>query len=353
MSRRSIGVIGAGSVGLAIAAEYSFSGYSVILSEVNGFFDRLEFASRLLVEGVTFNFPEEGMKNGIEPKCIDLKTTLDYADFNRANCEAVFVVTTAHPHEMLLPKLDEVLDKHIPIIVVCGNGSVPAWISSDRCITETSTAPYGVRISCIEQLGIHLSVKILTPRFGVSGTSECVAKALSIIQPVYREAFAFSHRLDALLSNPNPLMHVSIMLANLTKLDRRTKYTFYDEGVGASVLKVIQAKDAERMAIGAAAGLQPLPFDEMESVIPIQGQLVTQHFLECGSISKILAPTTIQDRYFTEDVPFGLVAWESLGKRFGVPTPIISAEIEMVSAILSEDLREKTAARTARIVQSL
>jgi len=50
-------------------------------------------------------------------------------------------------------------------------------------------------------------------------------------------------------------------------------------------------------------------------------------------------PFTLNTRHLTEDVPYGLVTYESLGKILGVPTPIISAVITMAEGLLDRDFR--------------
>lgn len=342
MSQKSIGVIGAGAVGLAIAAEYSLTGYEVYLTEIDGFFQNLPPNGEYLLRGLLFKYHSEVK----QPVKISVKETLDYDDFNKHSCSGVILATTAMSHDVILPRLNQILDPSIPLIVICGNGSTLSDIPNRQLVAETNTAPYGVR-KC--KNGIN--IKIITPRFGVTTKSKDDLKVLKVLQLVYPECYQLSHVVDATLSNPNPLMHVSIMLANLTRIDKAECFTFYDQGVTDSVMRLILAKDSERMAIARSVGYEPVLFDELEGVIEREGHLVTQHFLECGNYSKITAPTSIQDRYFTEDVPYGLVVWEAIAKKNNVPTPIISAEINQVSAILERDLRSELSLRTDKILE--
>ncbi len=107
------------------------------------------------------------------------------------------------------------------------------------------------------------------------------------------------------------------------------------------------------MAISDAIGGSVIPFDDLEGVVRMDGQLVPQHFLTCGRWTGILAPTTINDRYFTEDVPYGLVVWEALAKDMAIPTPIITAEIEQISTVLDRDCRTAVSKRTATFLQNI
>jgi len=47
----------------------------------------------------------------------------------------------------------------------------------------------------------------------------------------------------------------------------------------------------------------------------------------------IMAPRTLQIRYLTEDVPTSLVPIASVGKKFGVDTPVINSLIELASRL--------------------
>ena len=340
MSKKSIGIIGAGAIGLAIAAEYVFNGWRVLMAEADGFIHRLPPAGHYSYTGLSF-------KRGhlVEPVSVEVKTVSDYRELNQS--EGVIVATTALAHEKLLARLADLLNVSLPIVVICGNGSTLAHLSTRALSAETSTAPYGARIE-----GGDISVKVLTPKFGVAALSEKEGEiALEILKAVYPEAFRFQRVADAILSNPNPLFHVSIMLANLTRIDRRELFAFYAEGVTESVEQLIRAKDQERMVIAHALGSSPVLFDDLEGAVQMEGLLVTQHFLECGSYARVLAPTSVNNRYLTEDVPYGLAVWEALGKRETVPTPVISAEINQTSAILNRDLRNEVSRRTAAITE--
>ena len=71
---------------------------------------------------------------------------------------------------------------------------------------------------------------------------------------------------------------------------------------------------------------------------------VEGNLLECinNEIYKnIEAPSTIQHRYIDEDVPFGLVPLESLGKLLDVDTSHISMIINLASLVRQKDYRKE------------
>ena len=50
-------------------------------------------------------------------------------------------------------------------------------------------------------------------------------------------------------------------------------------------------------------------------------------------------PGTFQDRYLTEDIPYGLAVLEELGQKTGVSTPITTAIINLAEILVGSDLR--------------
>ena len=81
-------------------------------------------------------------------------------------------------------------------------------------------------------------------------------------------------------------------------------------------------------------GIQPFEKDiffQRTSVLgpEYMGEGVNVPFTEQWTTGFGTGPFTIQNRYVTEDVPIGCHVYHALGKKFGVPTPIIDAFITL------------------------
>lgn len=50
-------------------------------------------------------------------------------------------------------------------------------------------------------------------------------------------------------------------------------------------------------------------------------------------LTPIKGPTSLANRYVTEDIPIGLVCWSQLGELLGVSTPLMRATVEIGIAI--------------------
>jgi opine dehydrogenase len=142
------------------------------------------------------------------------------------------------------------------------------------------------------------------------------------------------------LATMNPVLHVPGMLANQGRLDAGERFQFYGTGITPSVARVVEALDAERVAVARALGAD---------VPTVYGWLARTYGLEGPELYPLIqrlhheifkdspAPAQLDARYVTEDVPYGLVPIAELGHLAGVPTPVARALTVLASAALGRD----------------
>ena len=138
------------------------------------------------------------------------------------------------------------------------------------------------------------------------------------------------------LGHLTPLLHPAGTLLNAGRIERsHGDFYMYEEGMTTSVVKVIEALDLERLRIGESLGIHlPTGVDMMvESGDGPRGSL-WESINGSAGLTPVKGPVSLQNRYLTEDVPFGLVAWASLGDAVGVETPIMDAFIAIGGAIM-------------------
>ena len=58
---------------------------------------------------------------------------------------------------------------------------------------------------------------------------------------------------------------------------------------------------------------------------------------KCRAITPVKGPEFLENRYVTEDIPYGLVAWASLGHAVGIDTPTMDALIEIGGTIMGKN----------------
>jgi opine dehydrogenase len=141
------------------------------------------------------------------------------------------------------------------------------------------------------------------------------------------------------LSNVNPQNHLGMALCNFTRIEKAEAWANWG-GLTPAVGRLIEALDVERLAVAAAFGASVRTVREhfqLSFSVP-HGPL--------GDAGAILAardnnpgPSSMDTRYITEDVPFGLVPSTVLGRSAGVAMPLHEAGIAIFSALYGRDFR--------------
>jgi opine dehydrogenase len=107
-------------------------------------------------------------------------------------------------------------------------------------------------------------------------------------------------------------------------------------------VRVIEALDQERLDIGQRLGIDfPTGVDMMvESAYGPRGTL-WESLNGSAGLTPVKGPPSLENRYVTEDIPYGLVAWASIGDAVGVETPMMDALIALGSVIMGKDCRKE------------
>ncbi len=163
------------------------------------------------------------------------------------------------------------------------------------------------------------------------------------VAALYPDATPVRSVLQTSLGNLNPVLHAPVMVLNAGSIGERP-FRFYRDGVTPPVGTVMEALDGERLAIGRALGLSLAPvvarlrdwYAGIETAGSAHEACVTN-----PAYADVWAPQSLDHRFLTEDVPFGLVPMEAVARQVAVPTPVITALISLASALLARDLRRE------------
>jgi opine dehydrogenase len=196
---------------------------------------------------------------------------------------------------------------------------------------------------------VHVFHRFDAGLFAAAVPRSGTARLVEILRQVYPGTTAAATVFQTSLQNGNPVIHPAVTLLNAALLERTGgDFRFYEEGVTASVGRVMAAVDTERLAIAAALGV---PVRSEPDIGVEQGYMTesnyTTGYSRAPGFLGIKAPATIDSRYLTEDVGYSLVFFTDLGRRLGVPTPTMDAIIDITSVVLARDLRAD-GARTMR-----
>ena len=208
-------------------------------------------------------------------------------------------------------------------------------------VAESDTAPYVCRKSGPDRAVIWGTVSGLG--IGVEPASQ-TEEAMPVLRQLFPGAVAYGSALEAGLSALNPVVHPPGVLMNAGRIERsRGEFWFYEEGVTPSVVKVIEGVDRERLALGAALGLNLKPVAEAFHAAGFgpQGDLWAT-INGSRMLTALRAPGQVETRWLTEDIPYGLATWALLGDRLGVETPVMDALVTLASAMLGLDFRAET-----------
>ncbi len=136
-----------------------------------------------------------------------------------------------------------------------------------------------------------------------------------------------------------PLLHPAGCLLNAGRIERsHGEFYMYEEGMTPAVVRVIEAIDRERQHIAKRLGIDlPSAVDIMvESAYGPRGTL-WESLNGSAGLTPVKGPPSLDNRYVTEDIPYGLVAWASMGDAVGVETPAMDALIALGAVIMGKD----------------
>ena len=215
--------------------------------------------------------------------------------------------------------------------------------SEDIIIAETSTLPYAARVTSPGKVKIFLKVK--DGIFVAALPGRRTGKVMDLVKDVYPAMVPAKNVLQTTMQNGNPVIHPSVMLLNAAAIERTEgELYFYEEGVTPAVGKLMKGVDQERIALGKKLGVDIIPDPELGYR---QGYMYNNTydvgFSKSQGFKGIKAPKTLDDRYFNEDVGYGLVFMSELGKQIGVATPVIDSIICLASLIMERDYRKEKA----------
>ncbi|ETX27735.1 NAD/NADP octopine/nopaline dehydrogenase family protein [Roseivivax isoporae] len=144
------------------------------------------------------------------------------------------------------------------------------------------------------------------------------------------------------LSNLNPQNHMGIALANMTRMERGETWS-QGQNVTPNVGRLLEALDAERLAIAEALGLEVRTIFEhfhLSFHVPVASiSEMNQQMHAAGNGGT--GPATADSRYVTEDVPYGLALTVALGELTGRPAVLHDAGIRIFSAMYGRDFRSE------------
>lgn len=365
---RPIAVLGGGAAAQTMAADLSLAGCEVHLYELPDFREgmgKVIDSGTIEITGPEMNL--DGFKrNGTAE--IDVVTT----DMDEA-LEGVGLINVAVPaigHESFFEKMMPCLeDGHVVSIFPDNFGSLVLkrmlWeegIDLELIIGGWSTMPYATRV--LEPGKVNLLTRTIEIRGEAlpSSDREDFWKVMKSFPPFDPAKLVKGDTVvDIGLSNPNPVVHCPGSLLSIGAMenygrpdriygDEGSDYSLYSHGLSPSIAKVMISFYEEEREIAKAMGIDIVRYDPEEFMS--RSNVMMEHYLGKGREYVIpfedeadelkgTGPTTVENRYFTEDIPIGTRAYYGFAKKFGVEVPVIESIIRLGSVVCGRDFMKE------------
>ena len=334
MSKRSVTVLGGGNTAFSVAANLTLRGFEITLFELPEF----EAAVEAIVKSRTIHLlgaAERGAAT-IHRITTDVEEALDQADL-------VLLIVPAYAHRRFAEVCAPFLRGGQTVVLMPGTLGTLEWARILReagtegvTLAEVDTAPYVCRktspdVATIWGVVTGLGLGVL-PATHSQGVRE-------MLEPLFPGVTIYPDAMACGLSAVNPVIHPAGVLMNAGRVEySRGEFYFYEEGVSPSVANVIMQVDKERRDIGKALGYELLPANEAfhRAGFGPKGDLWAT-IKGSRMLTQLKAPGSLESRWLSEDIPFGLGAWVSLGAQYGVETPIMRALVDIGSIVMGFD----------------
>ncbi|HEU5318078.1 MAG TPA: NAD/NADP octopine/nopaline dehydrogenase family protein [Chloroflexota bacterium] len=326
-------VLGAGNTGLSIAAKLALEGHDVVLWEHPDHAAAvapIRDSRRIMLLGT-----------GGEGAATLASVTTDAGDALSAG-DILLASVPSYAHaafaSALLPHLRP---RHL-LTLLPGNLGSLAFAHRLRAadarplLAESDTAPYVCRKTAPDEATIWGVV----PAMGIGAfPAHRTGEALERLRSYFPGLQPYPHTLAAGLGAMNPIVHPPGVLMNAGRIERsRGEFYFYEEGVTPGVVRVIEALDAERRALAEAFDITLTSVAEAFHAAGFgpKGDLWSA-INGSRMLTALRAPGSLQTRWLSEDVPFGLRTWVELGRVAGVPMPVADALITLADQVMGAD----------------
>jgi opine dehydrogenase len=340
INRPKFAVLGTGNSGQAYAADITLKGYSVNLAEVPEFEDNLRAIEKK--GGIDLSGAAGNGFAKLNMITTDLKKAVRGVD-------VIIIGGSADAHEPFSKALANHFEDGQFILFTSNFGALrfKKWMHEFGVTT---------RVTPVETMSLLYATRANKPGevscFGIKNQLPAAAlpadrtsEFINLIKPIFPQFIAAENIWTTSINNLNPIVHPPMVLFNAGRIESTggKGWNLYADGATESVCKVMLGMDAERMAL-----LEPISSDGIPFKSAFEN-LYSNYSLEKKTLSEtlrqspihgdpaMLAPASVNTRYLTEDLPYGLTPWSSIGRMWNVPTPKVDAVIRIASVMTGVD----------------
>lgn len=328
-----IAVIGAGNGGQAIAGYLASEGHDVNL------FDR----NKEKVVGIGFLGKSIVLKGSIQCQGV-LRMVTDQLALAIKNVDLIMVATTATAHRFLAKDMATLLEEGQVVVLNPGRtgGALEFRKVLEECgcktrifLAEAQTLIYACRsmkLGFVNIIGVK--DKVLLAALPSSDTGY----VLQMLSELYGCFVAANSVLTTGFENIGAVFHPGIVLFNAAAIERGNMFYFYRD-MTPRIAAFVEALDKERLSVAKAYGVDAISAKDWVAYAynGVEGNTLCERMRNNPAYNDIVAPSQIDCRQITEDIPTGLIPLAEFGKMAGVDTPLSHSVITACCELLNTD----------------
>lgn len=262
-----------------------------------------------------------------------------------AGAQVLVIPLPSTTHEALAPELAPLLRDGQVVFLPPGTFGSYLFARAQKdagnpaqvAYAETGTLPYLARKHGNTVVISGYATRLPTGVF----PSRLSDDALALLGQAYPAIEPIENGLSGALMNAGPIIHPPLIMMNAGPLEHFDKWDIHNEGTQASIRRVTDALDAERIAIREALGYAAPHFPLADHYASegdewMYGRGAHGKLTDSGDWRETINLHT--HRYMLEDTRLGLSFLVSAGRWAGVPTPVAQGLLCVASAITGRDL---------------
>ena len=331
MKKRKIAVISSGNGGQSMAAYFSYLGFSTALYAREAERVKMFTSSKFRVSGEV-----EGE--------VEIDIISDDMEEVVNNAFLIMVTTPAQYHHIVARAMAPYLTDGQAVVLNPGrtfgtlafSKVLEEWgCKADILLGETDTFTFTCRCPSpghAEIYKIKDSVRIAAHNTAYG------ERLLNITREVFKMYSLAESVLYTGFSNIGMIFHPMPILMNITRVEAKESFLYYQEGISPLVASVLEKMDLERVAVAKAYGVSvPSARQWLAECYGSRGGSLYEQIQNTVAYKTVIAPTDLYTRYIFEDVPTGCVPTSCAGKAAGVKTEVIDTLIAWASTVYGRD----------------
>jgi opine dehydrogenase len=325
-----VAIVGAGAVALSSAALLVHRGHETCLW--SAFSDEID--ALIAAGGVT----SAGALAGFFP----VPAKANVADCIRG-ADVVMIAAPAFAHAALMAAVATHISNGQLVVIHTATGMsslILAQLLAQRGVRST-IVDLGTSVCTSRKTG-PVSVTVAPLKAGVDMATLPADRCESghaVMEQLFGELFTSRENVLAIsINNHNPVYHVPAFLFSLALVEKDEAWNIW-ANTTPLIAQYVQRLDDERLVVAKTYGVTGVPVaDYVRQSVGVVGDNLPDLFAAAAAKRpNPTGPRSLEDRYITEDVPFGLAFFIAVGAAAGVSMPLSRQLVDFISSVYGRD----------------